>query len=90
MVGMEASLLSAAVTGMLKILGNKLAPLVMKEYSSIVGVKKDLQELKDQVQEINCNLERAGDRAPKDAPWLKKLKEVVYDIDDIAAKCWKA
>jgi Leucine-rich repeat (LRR) protein/adenylate kinase family enzyme len=83
MVSMEASLLSAAVTGMLKILGNKLAPLVIKEYSSIVGVKKDLQEIQDQVQEINCNLERAGDRAPKDAPWLKKLKEVVYDIDDI-------
>jgi hypothetical protein len=35
------------------------------------------------VQEINCNLESAGDRTPKDAPWLKKLKEVVYNIDDI-------
>ena len=45
MVGMEAAAVSAAVSGTLKLVCNKLAPLVIKEYSSIVDVKEDLQEL---------------------------------------------
>jgi hypothetical protein len=36
MVVMEAAAVSAAVSGMLKLVGNKLAPLVIKEYSAIV------------------------------------------------------
>jgi hypothetical protein len=81
-VDMEAAALSAAITGMLKIVGNKLASLVIKEYSSIVGVKKDLQELQHLAQEINCWLEIAGERTIGDALWLKRLKEVAYDMDD--------
>ena len=83
MVGMEAAALSAAITGILKVVGNKLAPLIIKEYSCIVGVKKDLQELQDLVEEINCCLGTARDRATGDAPWLKKLKQVAYDVDDV-------
>jgi hypothetical protein len=83
MVGMEAAALSAAISGILKVVGNKLAPLIIKEYSSIVGVNKDLQELQDLVQEINCRLGTTGYRATGDAPWLSKLKEVAYDVDDI-------
>ncbi|CAN6316433.1 unnamed protein product [Urochloa humidicola] len=82
MVGMEA----AAVSGMLKIVANKLASLVMKKYSSIVGVKKDLRELQDLAEEINFWLATAGDKAMGDAPsfnWLNKLKDVAYDIDDV-------
>ncbi|CAD6254751.1 unnamed protein product [Miscanthus lutarioriparius] len=79
MVGMEA----AAVSAMLKLVGNKLAPLVFKEYSYIVGVKEDLRELQDLAQEINSRLEAAGDRAIGDAPFLKKLKEAVYEVDDV-------
>jgi hypothetical protein len=53
MVGMEAAAVSAAVSGTLKLVCNKLAPLVINEYNSIVGVKEDLRELQDLVQEIN-------------------------------------
>ena len=83
MVGMEAAALSASITTTLKIVGNRLAPLVIKEYSSIVGVTKDLKELQDLAQEIIGHLETAGDRATGDAPWLKKLKEISYDVDDV-------
>ncbi|KAJ1273931.1 hypothetical protein BS78_05G023400 [Paspalum vaginatum] len=87
MVGMEAAALSSAVTGMLKIVGNKLAPLVIKQYSFIVGVKKDLQELKELADEINIWLEdREGHRAmggAKSLNWLKTLKDIAYTVDDV-------
>ncbi|GJN07119.1 hypothetical protein PR202_ga24917 [Eleusine coracana subsp. coracana] len=79
---MEASVLSAT----LNVLANKLAPLVIKQYSSIVGVTEDLKELKDLVEEINCLLERIGYEAKRNYPslnWLKKLKDVAYTADDI-------
>ena len=70
---MEAAAVSAAVSATLKLVCNKLAPLVIKEYSSIVGVEKDLRALQDLALEINQRLEAAGDRAMGDAPSLKKL-----------------
>jgi len=76
MTGLEAAAISALVSGTLKVVGNKLAPLLIKEYSSIVGVKDDLRELRDLAQEINIWLEEAGDRVMGDAPLLKKLKDV--------------
>ncbi|WVZ54680.1 hypothetical protein U9M48_005444, partial [Paspalum notatum var. saurae] len=80
MVGMEG----AALSGMLNILANKLAPLVIKQYSSIVGVTKDLQDLQVLVQVINCWLEKAGYEAVEsDQLWLRQLKHVAYDVDDI-------
>jgi Leucine-rich repeat (LRR) protein len=80
---MEAAAVSAAVSGTLKLVCNKLAPLVTKEYSSIVGVKEDLRELQDLAQEITSRLEAAEDRSIGDAPFLKKLKEAVYEVDDV-------
>jgi hypothetical protein len=82
MIGMEAAAVSAAVSATLKLVCNKLAPLVIKEYSSIVGVEKDLQELQDLALEINQRLEAAGDRAMGDSLSFKKLKEAVYKVDD--------
>ncbi|KAL6871020.1 hypothetical protein ACP4OV_014868 [Aristida adscensionis] len=82
MVSMEV----AVVSGILKIVGNKLAPLLIKEYSSIVGVAKDLQELQGQVEEINNWLETAGNIAMGNGSsfsWLKSLKSVSYDVDDL-------
>ena len=62
MVGtMEAAAVSAAASGTLKLVCNKLAPLVIKEYSSIVGVEKELRDLQDLALEINQRLEAAGD-----------------------------
>ncbi|KAL6640501.1 hypothetical protein ACP70R_021624 [Stipagrostis hirtigluma subsp. patula] len=87
MVGMEAAAVSAVISGTLKILGNKLAPWLIKEYSSIVGVKDDLQELSDLVEEINTWLETAGYKAlennPSSSTWLKKLKDVAHAVDDV-------
>jgi hypothetical protein len=83
---MEAPILSAAISGMLKIVLNKLAPLVIRKYSSIVGVKRDLEELQSLAEEINSWLERAGYIAMGNDPslnWLKQLKEVAYDVDDV-------
>ncbi|CAO2140681.1 unnamed protein product [Urochloa humidicola] len=71
---------ATVVYGMLKIVGNKLAPLVIKEYNSIVGVKEDLQELQGLVEEINSWLETATGLS---SMWLKQLKDIAYDVDDI-------
>ncbi|XP_062202657.1 disease resistance protein RGA2-like [Phragmites australis] len=83
---MEAAVLSAAVSGVLKIVGNKLAPLLVKEYSSIVGVNKDLQKLHAQVVEINNWLENKGDKVTRNNPsssWLKEWKDIAYAVDDV-------
>ncbi|PVH33501.1 hypothetical protein PAHAL_8G014400 [Panicum hallii] len=77
---------AAVVSGILKVLGSKLAPLLIKEYSLIVGVQKHLEELNDQVQEINCWLEAVGDEVARNGPalnWLTKLKDIAYGVDDI-------
>ncbi|KAL6595656.1 hypothetical protein ACP70R_047996 [Stipagrostis hirtigluma subsp. patula] len=86
MVGTETAIVSAVISGTLKIVGSKLAPLLIKECSSIVDVKDDLQELSGLVQEINWWLETAGNKALESYPsfnWLKKLKDVSYDVDDL-------
>ncbi|CAL4904474.1 unnamed protein product [Urochloa decumbens] len=77
---------AAVASGILKIVSNKLAPLLIKEYSSIVGVKKDLEELQSQLEEINTWLEIAQDKAMGNDPtlnWLRRLKDVVCDVDDV-------
>ncbi|XP_052139490.1 putative disease resistance protein RGA4 isoform X2 [Oryza glaberrima] len=81
-MGMEA----AVVSGLFKIVGDKLAPLVIREYSSLMGVTKDLQELQDLVEEIKSGLQVAGDNAIGNKPpsnWLKKLKDFAYDLEDL-------
>jgi len=64
----------------LNIVGTKLAPLVTAEVSSIAGVTKDLQELKDLVQGISIWLEKVDDRP---FIWLKELKDAAYDAEDL-------
>jgi Leucine-rich repeat (LRR) protein len=72
----------ALVSTVLKVLGTKLAPLALKELSSKAGVAKDLQELQDLVEEINNWLQTVGDKG-RSSKWLKKLKEVAYDAEDL-------
>ncbi|CAL4905524.1 unnamed protein product [Urochloa decumbens] len=82
MSGMEAAL----VCSMLKILGTKIAPLLIKEFSSVAGMTKDLQELQDCVEEINVWLQTVGDKAirnDRSSNWLKKLKDATYDAEDL-------
>jgi len=86
MTGVEAAAISALVSGTLKVVGNKLAPLLIKEYSSIVGVKEDLQELHDLVEGINFWLEKTAENSigsTQSFAWLKKLKDISYDVDDV-------
>ncbi|KAL6595667.1 hypothetical protein ACP70R_048007 [Stipagrostis hirtigluma subsp. patula] len=85
-VGMEAAVVSAVISGTLKIVGNKLAPLLYREYSSMVGVREDLLELQDQVKDINTWLENAGYEALENiqsSSWLKKLNDLAHAVDDI-------
>ncbi|KAL6905721.1 hypothetical protein ACP4OV_003322 [Aristida adscensionis] len=86
MPGTEAAVLSALVSGILKIVANKLAPLLTKEYSSIVGATKDLEELHGLVEEICCVLEAESHQAVGNRPsfnWLKRLKDISYSVDDL-------
>ncbi|KAL6847280.1 hypothetical protein ACP4OV_023133 [Aristida adscensionis] len=82
MGGMEAAL----VSGILNLVGTKLAPLIITELSSIAGVSKDLEELQGLVERINTWLQQVGDRArggDRSSNWLKKLKDAAYDAEDI-------
>ncbi|KAL6640513.1 hypothetical protein ACP70R_021636 [Stipagrostis hirtigluma subsp. patula] len=86
MTSMEAAALSAAVSGTLKIVANKLAPLLVKEYNSIVGVRNDLQELQVLAEHINYLLETVGYKTMGNDPsfiLLKQLNEVSYSVDDV-------
>ncbi|TVU49376.1 hypothetical protein EJB05_00684, partial [Eragrostis curvula] len=82
MGAMEAAL----VSGILKIVGTKLAALVTKDFSAIAGVKKELEDLQDLVDWINDWLEKVGDKAisnQKSSNWLNRLKDAAYDAEDL-------
>ncbi|KAG2481159.1 hypothetical protein PVAP13_J683247 [Panicum virgatum] len=56
----------------------------MKQYSSIVGVTKDLQDLKGRFEDISSWLEKAGCKTTdNDQFFIRQLKHVAYDVDDI-------
>lgn len=74
MSGVEAAAISAVASGILKIVANKLAPLAIRKYSSIVGVEKDLQKLQVLVEDINSWLESAGYQAFGDDASLSWFK----------------
>ncbi|CAD6269996.1 unnamed protein product [Miscanthus lutarioriparius] len=67
-LGMETAAISAVISTTLTVVANKLAPLLIKEYSYVVGVKRDLEELRDQVEEINS--------------WLKDIAYAIDDVVD--------
>ncbi|TVU50672.1 hypothetical protein EJB05_02051 [Eragrostis curvula] len=85
-VSMVAAVVAAVLSATLNVVANKLAPLVIKQYSSVVGVTKDLEELKDLVKEVNCLLVGVGYEAVGNDPpldWLRKLKDIAYTVDDV-------
>jgi len=74
------------VSEILKTVGTKLVPLVIKELSSTAAVAKDLLELQNRVEEINLWLNTVGDRAMRNdqsVNWLKRLKDAAYDAEDL-------
>ncbi|RLN27475.1 NBS-LRR disease resistance protein-like [Panicum miliaceum] len=77
---------AALVSGILKIVADKLVPPVLKELSSIAGVKKDLQELQGLVEETKSCLLAAGCnrmRSGSSSSWLEQLKDIAYDVEDL-------
>uniref|UniRef100_A0ACD5WQW1 Uncharacterized protein n=1 Tax=Avena sativa TaxID=4498 RepID=A0ACD5WQW1_AVESA len=82
MTPMEVALLSAVM----KPAANKLVSLIGSEFVSIVGVTKDLCELRDLFGDITAWLSAVVVRteATSSSPhWLKQLKAVVNDFDDL-------
>ncbi|GJM95294.1 hypothetical protein PR202_ga12010 [Eleusine coracana subsp. coracana] len=82
MGAMEAVL----VSGTLKIVVMKLALLITKEFNSIGGLAKDLEDLQDLVVSINSWLDKVGDQAirhDESSNWLKQLRDAAYDAEDL-------
>uniref|UniRef100_A0ACD5YNG1 Uncharacterized protein n=1 Tax=Avena sativa TaxID=4498 RepID=A0ACD5YNG1_AVESA len=74
------------VSGLLNLAGSKLASKIFCEFSAALGVKKDLHQLLDLVEEIKIFLHNVGGKVIKNDPaftWLNKLKEIAYSIDDL-------
>ncbi|CAD6254341.1 unnamed protein product [Miscanthus lutarioriparius] len=78
MTGLEAALAS----GLLKVVGSKLAPLIASEFASIMGVTKDISELQDILVEITSWLFIVRDTIESE-PSCQWILNVAYDIDDL-------
>ena len=88
MASVEAAALSTVISRILKIVGSKLAPLVIKRYTSIVGVTKDVKDLQLLVEEINSWLERAEYQVMGDDASLNWLKQLKGDLFCFISLCW--
>ncbi|KAJ1688939.1 hypothetical protein LUZ63_013094 [Rhynchospora breviuscula] len=79
------------VSTLVKIVGEKLGSAFLKEFSSLWGVKNDLETLESAISTIRDVLDDAEQYFEKNKPvynWLMKLKEVVYDADDLLDKIY--
>lgn len=77
---------ASLIYSLLNLAGSKLASKIFCEFSSALGVKKDLHQLFDLVEEIKNFLHSVGDKVIKNDPaftWLKELKDIAYNIDDL-------
>ncbi|KAJ3684303.1 hypothetical protein LUZ61_013467 [Rhynchospora tenuis] len=80
-----------AVSTLVKIVGEKLGSKLLKEFSSLWGVKNDLEALESAISTIRDVLDDAEQYFQENKPvynWLMKLKEVVYDADDLLDKIY--
>ncbi|MQM21904.1 hypothetical protein Taro_054951 [Colocasia esculenta] len=81
-----AATLSSLVTAFL----DNLRSVINGEVITFPGVRSELEELEGRIKEIRCLLADAEGRAFYSAAirvWLKELKEVMYDADDIVDDC---
>ncbi|XP_029123316.2 putative disease resistance protein RGA1 [Elaeis guineensis] len=68
----------------------KLSEVIEGEISTILGVKGELTRLSEIMKSIKDYLEAAEKRRHTDETigiWVKKLKDVMYDADDIIDLC---
>ncbi|KAJ1688941.1 hypothetical protein LUZ63_013096 [Rhynchospora breviuscula] len=74
------------VSPLVKVVGDKLGSALSNEFSMLWGVKKDLKTLGSNISTIRDVLDDAEQCCLKDKQvfnWLRELKEVVYDADDL-------
>ncbi|KAJ4787012.1 NBS-LRR type disease resistance protein [Rhynchospora pubera] len=78
---------STVVSTVVKIVGEKLGSAAFKELGLIWGVKDDLETLESTISTVRNVVANAEERCLiKDDPlynWLRELKDVVYDADDL-------
>ena len=77
---------AALVSGLLKVTGNKPVALITSKFASVMGVRKDLHELQELLNEITRWFSKFEDRAIENVPsfyWKTKLKDLAYDIEDL-------
>ncbi|MQM20042.1 hypothetical protein Taro_053055 [Colocasia esculenta] len=69
---------------------DKLSSVIQGEVGEMAGMRSELEELESKIKEIQCLLADAEGRAFYSEAirvWLKELKEVMYDADDIVDDC---
>uniref|UniRef100_A0A0E0RBY9 NB-ARC domain-containing protein n=1 Tax=Oryza rufipogon TaxID=4529 RepID=A0A0E0RBY9_ORYRU len=64
----------------------KLQEIITEEAILILGVKEDLRELQEKMEQIRCfisDVERRGMEDSSIHNWISRLKDAMYDADDI-------
>ncbi|XP_047337364.1 putative disease resistance protein RGA3 [Impatiens glandulifera] len=77
---------AALISGLL----SNLAPLIQDEFSLFWSFKKEVQKLSSTLSSISAVLEDAERKKDKDKQtedWLRKLKDVAYEVRDIMDDC---
>nr|BBD82369.1 putative NBS-LRR type resistance protein [Oryza sativa Indica Group] len=65
---------------------NKLQGIITEEAILILGVKEELRKLQERMKQIQCFINDAERRGMEDSAvhnWISRLKDVMYDADDI-------
>nr|XP_009420937.1 PREDICTED: probable disease resistance protein At1g59620 [Musa acuminata subsp. malaccensis] len=60
------------------------------EICKVLGVKKEIKTLQEKLEMIKCYLESAERKSRGDPgieAWVRKLKDIMYDADDIIDLC---
>ncbi|XP_064984251.1 putative disease resistance protein RGA4 [Musa acuminata AAA Group] len=70
---------------------NDVAAFVEGEICKVLGVKKEIKALQETLETIRCFLQDAEQKSRSGDPvmelWVRKLKEVMYDADDVIDLC---
>ena len=76
----------AIVTEVAKEILSKLIPLITEQIGLAWGFKEDLKRLRDSlttIQAVLADAERRQVREVRVRLWLRRLKDVSYDADDV-------
>ncbi|XP_064984252.1 putative disease resistance protein RGA3 [Musa acuminata AAA Group] len=68
----------------------QVTSFVEGEICKVLGVKKEIKTLKEKLEMIKCYLESAERKSRGDPgieAWVRKLKDIMYDADDIIDLC---